>query len=380
LSRISNPFTSKSHDPPMEQLHTALTCVIYFGAGLTFMMAVEQLASHDRNRINYISAAMLFSNSVIILGAGLFANDVQYAYPISTALFMTSVYLTGPLNLFYYTALMDPQKEIPPRIKGHLIFPLVALISELLFQIKPDEEKRRILVDVFTPGSFHVIKIGVCIGAALVTGYLAYLTRETVSVWKSSRIRTETRIVVGLSVAAIAAVVFFLTGFLSGLKLLFIVSGLLLTGIHAFIFLAHGRHPEFFQLLKREIREKKYRNSMLRGMDTDALNGQLIALMTDECLYRDYDLSLNALAERLGITPHQLSQFLNERLKMNFSNYVNSFRVVEAKKLLSEDPSRSVISICFHVGFNSKSAFNKAFRKFTGVNPREIRHTSGNAQ
>ncbi|MBN2158522.1 MAG: AraC family transcriptional regulator [Spirochaetes bacterium] len=361
----------------MEQIAGVLTHIIYFGAGLTFMMAVEQLASRDRNRINYISAAMLASNSIITLGAGMYANGVQYEYPLSTLLFVTSVYLTGPLNLFYYTALMDPQKDIPARIKGHLVFPLAAFVAEMIFHFRPDEEKRQIILEIFTPGSLHIIKLGICLGALFVTAYLAYLTRETVSVWKSRKIRTETRIVVGLSVAAIAAVIFFLAGFLAGTRHLFLLSGLLLTGIHAFIFLAHSRYPEFFQLLKREIRETKYRNSMLRGMDTDALHGQLSALMTDENLYRDYDLSLNALAARLGITPHQLSQFLNERLRMNFSNYVNSFRIAEAKKLIGEDPARSVISICFHVGFNSKSAFNKAFRKFTGVNPKEIRRTSG---
>ncbi|HQL83379.1 MAG TPA: helix-turn-helix domain-containing protein, partial [Spirochaetota bacterium] len=99
--------------------------------------------------------------------------------------------------------------------------------------------------------------------------------------------------------------------------------------------------------------------------------------MTDECLYRDYDLSLNTLAERLDLTPHQLSRFLNEKLGMNFSNYINSFRIAEARKLIREDPARSVISICFHVGFNSKSAFNNAFRKHTGTNPKEVRRNSG---
>jgi len=361
----------------MEHQFSLVTHVVYFGAGLTLMMAVEQLASRRRNRINYISAAMLCCNGIITLGAGFFANGVQMAYPGTTFLFVTSIYLTGPLNLFYYTALMDPEKQIPARLKWHLVPPLAALICEIVFQLGPGGWKTRILAGLFTPESFHPAKSGVIAGAVLCIAYLVYLTREAITVWSNEKIRTETRIVVGLSVAAFATVLLFLAGFLGDVKSLYLAAGITLTAIHSFIFIAHGRHPEFFQLLKREIREKKYRTSMLRGMDTDALHGQLVALMTDECLYRDYDLSLNTLAERLDLTPHQLSRFLNEKLGMNFSNYINSFRIAEARKLIREDPARSVISICFHVGFNSKSAFNNAFRKHTGTNPKEVRRNSG---
>jgi AraC-like DNA-binding protein len=362
----------------MGQCYPIITTIVYFGAGLTFMMAVEQLTSRSRNRFNYFSAAMLACNSIITLNAANFACGVQLDYPLSTALFLTSVFLTGPLNLIYYRALIEPKKKVPARIAWHLAPPMAVFLVESVFFLQPQEEKLRIMATLFSSGSFHAIKAGVCVGACMAIGYLVYLTREMVSVWNNDSIRVETRIVVGLSVAAIATVIFFLSGFLAGARELFLAAGLMLTAIHGFIFLAHNRHPEFFQLLKREIREKKYRNSMLRGMDTDALQEQLVALMSDECLYRDYDLSLNSLAARLDLTPHQLSQFLNETLGMNFSNFINSYRIAEASRLLAEDPGRSVISVCFHVGFNSKSAFNNAFRKFTGTNPKELRRNSGN--
>jgi AraC-like DNA-binding protein len=357
----------------MDTLYTITSHLVYCGAGLTFMMAVEQLAGRVRSRINYISAAMLACNSVITLGAANFASGVQLEYPLSTWLFVTSVFLTGPLNLFYYRALMEPQKQIPARIKGHMVPPLAVFVFESVFHAQPADEKLRVLAALFTPGSFYPLKAGICIGACMAIAYLVYLTRETITVWKNDAIRIETRIVVGLSVAATATVLLFLAGFLAGNRELYLAAGIMLTAIHAFIFLAHGRHPEFFHLLKREIREKKYRTSMLKGMDTDALQEQIMALMTDECLYRDYDLSLNTLAERLDLTPHQLSQFLNEKLGMNFSNFINSSRIAEASRLLAEDPGRSVISVCFYVGFNSKSAFNNAFRKFTGTNPKDFR-------
>jgi YesN/AraC family two-component response regulator len=75
------------------------------------------------------------------------------------------------------------------------------------------------------------------------------------------------------------------------------------------------------------------------------------------------------------ISTHQLSQLINEQSKTDFRNYVNSFRIDEAKTLLILEPERSIISICFHVGFNSKAAFNKAFKKVVGCSPGEFRET-----
>ena len=73
------------------------------------------------------------------------------------------------------------------------------------------------------------------------------------------------------------------------------------------------------------------------------------------------------------MTPHQLSQFLNEQMKANFRNYVNGYRVREARRLLAHNGKTSISSICYEVGFNSKSTFYTVFKEVTGKTPREIR-------
>ncbi len=107
---------------------------------------------------------------------------------------------------------------------------------------------------------------------------------------------------------------------------------------------------------------------------------RLMALVETEKIYRESDLNLKSLADRLFITPHQLSQYLNERLGSDFRSFINSYRVAEAKKLLSEQPDLSILSICYDVGFGSKSAFNSVFKKETGQTPREFRDTAMNGQ
>ncbi|HNF16549.1 MAG TPA: helix-turn-helix domain-containing protein, partial [Leptospiraceae bacterium] len=79
------------------------------------------------------------------------------------------------------------------------------------------------------------------------------------------------------------------------------------------------------------------------------------------------------LSEELGISVHQLSQILNERLGKNFHQYINEHRIEEAKRMILDEPERTVLSVAYAVGFNSKSAFSKAFRTFTGITAQEYR-------
>ena len=78
------------------------------------------------------------------------------------------------------------------------------------------------------------------------------------------------------------------------------------------------------------------------------------------------DLSLPALARRLEIPAHHLSQVINEGLGRSFSDLINGYRVDEAKRLLisEEHRAQSVLEIALAVGFNSQAAFYRAFKKF----------------
>ncbi len=58
---------------------------------------------------------------------------------------------------------------------------------------------------------------------------------------------------------------------------------------------------------------------------------------------------------------------------LNYNNYVNGYRVQEAMDMLLHDPARSVLSIAYDAGFNSKSAFYDAFARINGCSPVEYR-------
>jgi AraC-like DNA-binding protein len=133
------------------------------------------------------------------------------------------------------------------------------------------------------------------------------------------------------------------------------------------------RYPEYSQKVIRKAKLIRYKNTQLRGLNTDELLDRLSYLMSNEKIFKDMGLKLASLSAQLMVTPHQLSEILNERLHRNFRSYVNDFRVREAERLLLERPDASIIEVAFEVGFNSKASFNEHFLKQTGMKPSEYR-------
>ena len=125
--------------------------------------------------------------------------------------------------------------------------------------------------------------------------------------------------------------------------------------------------------------KQKYEKSKLMGVNLDELHERLLGLMERERLYCDEDLTLETLAGHCGVTRHELSEFLNNRLGVNFNRFVNDYRVGEARELLKAQPDRSVLDIAFASGFNSKTRFNIEFKRVTGQTPRDYRRTAAQA-
>lgn len=92
--------------------------------------------------------------------------------------------------------------------------------------------------------------------------------------------------------------------------------------------------------------------------------------------FLDNTLSLETIADELGVNSSYLSRLINEELDTGFSNYINRLRVEEAKVCLTnpEFKNYNLVSIGLEAGFNSKSAFYSAFKKFTGKTPSEYKN------
>jgi AraC-like DNA-binding protein len=101
---------------------------------------------------------------------------------------------------------------------------------------------------------------------------------------------------------------------------------------------------------------------------------RLELLMKDDKLYLDSELSLPQLATQLNTPIHVLSWLLNNEYNLNFFQFINGYRVLEVKRALLSGRHKqlNILGIAFNSGFNSKTTFNTAFKKETGLSPTEF--------
>jgi AraC-like DNA-binding protein len=136
-----------------------------------------------------------------------------------------------------------------------------------------------------------------------------------------------------------------------------------------------------YTYLQRPVQEKNSRpqraKSTLSGLNVSkkTLAARIVEVVEKQGLYLQSDLKLNDLADECNMTTHQVSEILNDVLGMNFYQFINKFRIREARKLLTDHgyDHRTILSIALEVGFNNKTTFNQAFKSITGKTPSAYR-------
>ena len=134
-----------------------------------------------------------------------------------------------------------------------------------------------------------------------------------------------------------------------------------------------------FFSLKRKNKTKedteKYKTSPVSEEKTEEIIIKLQHLMENEKLYLNPDLTLKDLSKKLRVHYNILSRVINEKFHLGYNDFINKYRIDEAKLKLSdpEQKNRTILEILYDCGFNSKSVFNTTFKKFTGKTPSAFR-------
>ncbi|MBN1532271.1 MAG: AraC family transcriptional regulator [Spirochaetes bacterium] len=357
----------------MNLFHVIMTAVIASGVVLSLFMALEHITGHPKGRRSWFRFFRGLILSVLIAQMWALGSGLYREHPSIVFLFFTLIYLGGPLEYIRYYTFLNPNKKVPPMVTLSLLPVVPLLLLEVYLYRRPAGEVAASVGRFFARPLDHWL---IYVFAASVLVSMTYssllLYTEIVSL-KQSALKRPLLFSIMLSLLSLASTAlcclygvtldpdFILLG-ASGFSLSFIL-----------YFLLKNRFPDFFRVFVREVKLQRYRRTLLKGLDNGAINERLSELMREEKLYRTMDLRMKDVAERLLITPHQFSQLLNEHIKTDFRNFVNRYRVEEAMALLAGDPTRSIISICFDVGFNSKTSFNITFKKMTGLSPKEYR-------
>jgi len=130
---------------------------------------------------------------------------------------------------------------------------------------------------------------------------------------------------------------------------------------------------------KESLVKSKQRSSTLSVEETAAYVRKLKYLIETENVYKDPNLTIKTLASKMVVSPRILSEIINDELGKNFNEFINEYRIKEARRILKNTDTRhrSIIDIAYDVGYNSKSAFNRTFKYFTRMTPSQFRKNAG---
>lgn len=166
---------------------------------------------------------------------------------------------------------------------------------------------------------------------------------------------------------------FVFTFFSESLKL--ILESILFTGflIFCYLFLYKAMSIRFTQK-DEDIKPENKKQSLSFGLKK-IYEQKLTQYMKVSKPYLDPDLNLYDLSKLVSIPPRSLSEVLNSSFQQNFYDYINSYRIKESEQLFrsSLEADKTILEVLYEVGFNSKSSFNTAFKKLTGMTPTEYR-------
>ena len=121
-------------------------------------------------------------------------------------------------------------------------------------------------------------------------------------------------------------------------------------------------------------RANQTRTNILSNEKMQAIASKLEHAMKEDKLFLQDNLSLNKLSESIAESENHISETLSQFLHTKFFQFVNGFRIEEAKREL-QDSDKLITNIAFDVGFNSKSTFNTAFKKIVGDSPSAYRNS-----
>ncbi len=315
-------------------------------------------------------------------------------YPYLANIFNSLLWLIGPCLLIYTYSVIYKDFKIRKKHLLHLIpYSIVVLVSIFAFHIQSIEYKRIYIEHAKSDRSILIWGSSALILAHVLT-YIIVAFRAIILYQKilSNIISNAEKIrlswlkfmligsfVIFFSLITVVFNQYFRWEDNVPVELMYIFIFLLLLFITSTLFKSL-KQPEIFSGIATDDVSNipKYAYSTLTNEESEKYTEMLTNYMESEKPYLDPNLSITELAEKLNFDVRILSQVINNNLGLRFFDYINKYRIQDAELLIEDppDPKMTILEIMYDVGFNSKSSFNTAFKKFTGKTPSEIKSKS----
>ena len=383
--------------------------VVYLLGAAQGVFLAAVLASRHRNALpNRLLAALVLVFSLDLAMAVYHASAMSTRWPALIGLDLPIALLYGPLLYLYVRTLTATRSALRPTDLGHFV-PFVGLVLFLLpFFLLPGAEKLALVRDpslALQTRALVVITPLKLVHGSVYLGMIVVLLRrhgrrirDTFSSVEDVRLRWLRNLTAGVVVMLVISGGLYVLGTQAnvvGMDPSGIYDDLTLLCVTVFVY-ALGyfglRQPEITAPFTPEADEvakpeatrsdgAAYTRSGMRPDEAARHRDRLVALMEAEHPYRRGDLTLQDLADALGVSSHNLTEILNTQLGQSFYDFVNGYRVREVQGRLT-DPAYAnwtVLAIGMDAGFNAKSSFNAAFKRHTGMTPSQYRERHGAA-
>jgi AraC-like DNA-binding protein len=302
-----------------------------------------------------------------------FLHRHNFPHLFNTGDIFSLLYL--PALYFYIKSITTPGFKIHKRYLWHLLPSLIVFINLFFnYYIKPADIKFSLLkenmafhknfiqLEVFN--LFHLLQLGYLFAGFYLLRNYQKKVRDFFSSYNKMQIPAIYAILLLILIVRLTNMVAFKINHQLAINM-----DVFLTLYSTLIIIIGYLQPKIF--LQQTDLQKLNSHKAIDPITISELN----RLMEIDKLYLNPELTLNDLAEKLEISTRELSFILNSELKLNFFNFVNTFRINEAKHILSEKTNnKTILEILYEVGFNNKSAFNRVFKEFTGYTPTEFRN------
>ncbi|WP_394175978.1 helix-turn-helix domain-containing protein [Thalassotalea litorea] len=360
-----------------------------------FFSALLYVTNTTKTKSTLFLAAFLFAHALIpanelMMWGAEFKYLVRHLWPSSYFIPTIAYYLDAAILFFCIKHLVFKDFELKRRDFIHLL-PAVVYILFITFAFYgySFEERQQLLLSesfVYSPGyvsidlANKILRVCYAIGCiVLITRYSGLLEDKKSNIEKGHINWLQTLVtgfIVVMTFEAILAAVKVLNLYMDFNAGLFMYIGL--TGnytsfilVTLMFFLAIRNFMTFEQV--------KDESPTTKTIDDHFVNPEMAeeieTAMLQTKAYMDPDITLDKLADELKTPARDLSMLINRHFGVNFYEFVNKYRIEEAKKMLI-DPKESkttITDIYLAVGFNSKSVFYTFFKKFEGMTPSKYR-------
>ncbi|TPN86840.1 helix-turn-helix domain-containing protein [Aquimarina algicola] len=255
-------------------------------------------------------------------------------------------FLIGPLLFSYLISVSKPKSFWAKNWKYHIVFWCLLVIALMIFV--PFKENVQLNKEIILP----IINVQLLIYIIL-SGLMVLYPKKNLIQYKWFITFISVNLIIWASFALIDFDYF--------------ISGSIIFSVFFYtLFL--------FFLFNKKIMDKifiknKIKKTVSQSIEFNKIRKQLDGLMQTEKLYTNTSLKIVDVAEKLELSVHELSKLLNDNLGRSFNDFINEHRIEEAKHLIVTENKFTIEAIGQKSGFNSKSAFYKAFKNHTGTTP-----------